>query len=101
MMQREDFPNLTDEQFYAMNWQDRQVEGKCDRCYKIGIKCYHILFAEHYDINGNSNYEKELKSIFEDDRKSKIIKQATTSKNMKNIIMLLFLLLLRKLEMML
>ena len=48
---REDFPDLTDDEFDAIMWYS--VEGICDRCHKTGVQCYHILKLGLCKLNGD------------------------------------------------
>ena len=55
-LNREDFPHLTDDEFDAINWQS--IEGICDRCHQIGVKCYHILKAGMQKLNGDACFTR-------------------------------------------
>ena len=56
MLNREDYPDLTDEEFDKISWQS--YDGVCDGCGKVGIKCYNILRAGLHKLNGDAVLEK-------------------------------------------
>jgi hypothetical protein len=49
---KENYPELTDDEFNDLP-HICAVEGICDRCEKIGVKCYHILKLGLHKLNGD------------------------------------------------